>query len=48
MLKAGLFAEALTDWTVQPTRSHALLLSFTNVDSRAAAERLGRRMLQLL
>jgi GntR family transcriptional regulator/MocR family aminotransferase len=43
----GLFAEALTDWTITRKETPALLLNFTNVDSQRTAESLGRRILTL-
>ena len=44
----GLYAEALGDWSVGSDRPSALLLGFTNVDSYATAETLGRRILKLI
>jgi GntR family transcriptional regulator/MocR family aminotransferase len=44
----GLYAEALTEWTVADGSAPALLLGFTNIDSARTAENLGRRILQLL
>ncbi|MGH8079063.1 MAG: PLP-dependent aminotransferase family protein [Lysobacter sp.] len=40
----GLYSEALTAWTVDGEGSSALLLGFTNIDSRETAELLGRRI----
>jgi len=48
MRKEGLYAEALTDWTMGSGDASALLLGFTNVDSRLTAEKLGRRILALV
>lgn len=48
MLEAGMYAEALTDWTVGRRPASALLLNFTNVESKGSAEALGRRILELL
>jgi GntR family transcriptional regulator/MocR family aminotransferase len=48
MLEAGLYAEALTDWMVHGDGASALLLNFTNVDSRQRAERLGKRILEIM
>ncbi|RAN82627.1 DNA-binding protein [Bacillus sp. SRB_336] len=48
MRKDGLYAEALTDWTMTGEAASALLLNFTNVDSRGSAENLARRILKLL
>jgi GntR family transcriptional regulator/MocR family aminotransferase len=48
MLKDGLYAEALTDWTTGSHAASALLLNFTNVDSQQTAEKLGTRILNLM
>jgi GntR family transcriptional regulator/MocR family aminotransferase len=48
MREAGLYGEALTDWTTGGDGPSALLLNFTNIDSRGTAETLGRRILALL
>jgi len=48
MLAEGLYAEALTDWAIEMRITPGLLLNFTNVESRKAAESLGRRLLKLL
>ncbi|TPG11757.1 PLP-dependent aminotransferase family protein [Rhodanobacter glycinis] len=48
MRKEGLYAEALTDWTMAGEGASALLLNFTNVDSRGSAENLAKRILKLL
>jgi GntR family transcriptional regulator / MocR family aminotransferase len=48
MREQGLYAEALTDWTAGGEEVSALLLGFTNVDSPASAEHLGRRILSLM
>jgi GntR family transcriptional regulator/MocR family aminotransferase len=48
MIKEGLYAEALTDWTTASQGASALLLNFTNVHSQDTAERLGKRILQLI
>ncbi|MDB5806385.1 MAG: DNA-binding protein [Betaproteobacteria bacterium] len=48
MREEGLYAEALTDWKMAGGSASALLLGFTNVDSPAMAENLGRRVLRLL
>jgi GntR family transcriptional regulator/MocR family aminotransferase len=48
MREAGLYAEALTDWTADGDGPSALLLNFTNIDSRGTAEALGRRILALM
>ena len=48
MRKEGLYAEALTDWTMGNDGASALLLNFTNVDSQRTAENLGRRILRLI
>lgn len=46
--QAGLFAEALSDWSPHNTTAPGLLLGFANIDSQASAEALGRRILALL
>jgi GntR family transcriptional regulator/MocR family aminotransferase len=48
MARAGLYGEALSDWTIGGSGAGALLLSFTNIDSREAADRLARRLAALL
>ena len=48
MSQAGLYGEALSDWTIGAAGASALLLGFTNIDSRRAAETLARRILALL
>jgi GntR family transcriptional regulator/MocR family aminotransferase len=48
MREVGLYAEALSDWSMSGTGPPALLLNFTNVDSEHAAAALGTRILQLL
>ncbi len=47
MREAGLFGEALTDWTAGTGGAPGVLLNFTNIDSQATAESLARRMLPL-
>ena len=44
----GLYAEALSDWSANGDGPSGLLLSFTNIQSRAEAEALGKRILALL
>lgn len=44
----GLYGEALSDWALEDDGASALLLNFTNIDSQAVAETLGRRILKLL
>jgi GntR family transcriptional regulator/MocR family aminotransferase len=44
----GMFADAVSDWSPAGGGTSALLLNFTNIESRAAAEALGRRILALL
>jgi GntR family transcriptional regulator/MocR family aminotransferase len=46
MQEESLYGEALTDWTIGGRGTSALLLNFTNVDSQATAERLGKRLLK--
>jgi GntR family transcriptional regulator/MocR family aminotransferase len=48
MRQDGLYAEALTDWMMGDDVASALLLGFTNIDSRDTAEALGRRILKLI
>jgi GntR family transcriptional regulator/MocR family aminotransferase len=48
LLEAGLYAEALSDWTVNRGGAGGLLLNFTNIDSQSMAERLGKRMLPIM
>jgi GntR family transcriptional regulator/MocR family aminotransferase len=48
MREEGLYAEALTDWTMDREGDSALLVNFTNIDSQATAVKLGRRMLKLM
>jgi len=48
MRAAGLYGEALTDWTMGSDGTSAVLLGFTNVDSPRTAESLARRMLSLM
>ena len=48
MREEGLFAEALSEWTQSGKGISALLVNFTNIDSRATAERLGKRILGLM
>ena len=50
MLKAGLYGEALSDWQIDSADggASAVLLGFTNIDSRRTAERLARQILSLM
>jgi GntR family transcriptional regulator/MocR family aminotransferase len=48
MREQGLYGEALTDWTTADNGAPALLLNFTNIDSRRTAENFGQRILKLL
>jgi GntR family transcriptional regulator/MocR family aminotransferase len=48
LLDAGLYAEALTDWSSRRDGASALLLNFTNVESQIKAEALGKRMLEIM
>ncbi|EUB98116.1 transcriptional regulator, GntR family with aminotransferase domain containing protein [Rhizobium sp. CF080] len=48
MRKAGLYAEALSDWTFEGKETSALLVNFTNVASFSLAEGLGHRIAGLL
>ena len=48
MREEGLFADVLSEWTIEREEGSALLLNFTNVDSQRTAETLGRRILKLM
>jgi GntR family transcriptional regulator/MocR family aminotransferase len=48
MLDEGLYAEALSDWTIGSAGASALLVNFTNIDSQRTAEKLARRILTLM
>jgi GntR family transcriptional regulator/MocR family aminotransferase len=48
MHEEGLYGEALTDWFVGGKGASALLLNFTNIDSRRTAEGLAQRLLKLM
>jgi GntR family transcriptional regulator/MocR family aminotransferase len=48
MHEEGLYGEALTDWFAGGKGASALLLNFTNIDSRRTAESLARRLLKLM
>jgi GntR family transcriptional regulator / MocR family aminotransferase len=48
MREDGLYAEALTDWTIRSDGAPALLVNFTNIESQRTAENLGRRILRLI
>jgi GntR family transcriptional regulator/MocR family aminotransferase len=48
MREQGLYAEALTNWTTRSDGASALLLNFTNIDSRRTAEKFGQRILRLM
>jgi GntR family transcriptional regulator/MocR family aminotransferase len=50
MRRAGLYAEALSDWMFpgEGDDVSALLVNFTNIGSRAMAESYGRRITELL
>lgn len=45
---AGIYAEALTDWSIRGQTDSALLLGFANIGSQDAAEQLGKRILELM
>ncbi|OPA84704.1 DNA-binding protein [Pseudomonas fluorescens] len=45
---AGIYAEALSGWSVNQQISPGLLLGFANIDSQARAEALGQRILECL
>jgi GntR family transcriptional regulator/MocR family aminotransferase len=48
MKEEGLFADVLSEWSIQCEEASALLLNFTNVESQRTAESLGRRILKLM
>lgn len=48
MHEAGLYAEAMTDWTFDGDGPAALLLNFTNVESEATAASLAERIRRLI
>lgn len=48
LLDDGLYGEALSDWNFGRDGASALLLNFTNIDSRSTAETLGRRISRLI
>jgi GntR family transcriptional regulator/MocR family aminotransferase len=48
MREEGLYAEALTDWTMDRDGDSALLVNFTNVDTQRTAENFGKRILKLM
>ena len=48
MREQNLYAEALTNWTTRDDGASALLLNFTNIDTRRTADNFGRRILRLL
>lgn len=48
LLEAGMYAEALADWTMGRKVDSALLLNFTNVASQGVAEAFGLRIRELL
>ncbi len=48
MRQDGLFAEALSEWSLLGEKPSGLLLGFANITSQASAERLGERILALL
>ncbi|MHC8286092.1 MocR-like pyridoxine biosynthesis transcription factor PdxR [Pseudomonas sp. XS1P51] len=46
--QAGIYAEALSDWSIGAQTDSALLLGFANIDSEDTAEQLGKRILELM
>ncbi|VVQ18396.1 HTH-type transcriptional regulatory protein GabR [Pseudomonas fluorescens] len=46
--QAGIYAEALSDWSIEGKADSALLLGFANIDSEDSAEQLGRRIFELM
>ncbi|VVQ33630.1 hypothetical protein PS943_03403 [Pseudomonas fluorescens] len=45
---AGIYAEALTGWSIRGQTDSALLLEFANIDSQDVAEQLGKHILALM
>ena len=48
MREQDLYAEALTDWTVEQDGPSAILVNFTNIDSQKTAETLAGRIAKLV
>ncbi len=48
MRTEGIYAEALSEWTMHGEGAAALLLNFTNIDSQSTAQKLGERILRLI
>ena len=48
LLHAGIYAEALSDWSVGSETGAALLIGFANIGSEDTAEQLGKRILALM
>ncbi|MFK8330711.1 PLP-dependent aminotransferase family protein [Pseudomonas sp. BJa5] len=48
ILEHGLYAEALSDWNVEPRSAPGLLVGFTNIESRSVAQSLGRQLRMLI
>ncbi|MEP6503793.1 MAG: PLP-dependent aminotransferase family protein [Betaproteobacteria bacterium] len=48
MREAGLYGEALADWTMGGDSAPAILLGFTNIESTGSARELARRLLDLM
>ncbi|MDB6141090.1 MAG: DNA-binding protein [Pseudomonas sp.] len=46
--QASIYAEALTDWCIGTKTDSALMIGFANIDSQDTAERLGKRILELM
>ncbi len=48
MVENGIYAHALSRWSTAAPCGSGLLMSFTNIESQARAEQLGRRILALM
>jgi GntR family transcriptional regulator/MocR family aminotransferase len=46
--EAGIYAEALSGWSIGAQTHSALMLGFANIDSQDTAEQLGKRILALM
>jgi len=48
LAEAGLYSEALSDWMIDGETAPALLVGFTNIDSRDTAMKLARRLQKIM
>ncbi|WP_395607967.1 PLP-dependent aminotransferase family protein [Pseudomonas sp. B22129] len=48
LASAGIYAEALSEWSIHQQTGPGLLLGFANIDSQARSEALGQRILECL